>query len=440
MSNIPRNSLETLGIRIVTQALGMVTGILVARLLGPFGKGTYAYVSAVYILFWRANAGQASAVSWQYGKLKRPSGDVVGAMFRIWGYSALLVSLIVAAIALGVRGQLPLIAVAFVVPFGFFSQMAVAFQLADSKVRVLNVQNLITSVGFLFGFILAVVVFHLGITGMLVAWACSYVGSGVFAAIKLKPYAAERGVVAPGRIKEQVIFGLKASASTLVALLNFRIDIFIVMFVLGLKALGVYSIAVGGGELMWALTGTLWQSAFGRINSGSRAESANLTAKCVRHSMVLVLTICLLLYFVGPSLIVAVYGKAFAGAGPVLRVLLPGIVAYSMTPFFMTFFSQQLGKPTLPMLILGISTVICATITLATIRPLGIIAGAIGTSVSYFTVFVISVILFQRETGLSTRDMFGFKRGDITPYRSLLASLWGRASGIAAGGRAGRPR
>ena len=38
------------------------------------------------------------------------------------------------------------------------------------------------------------------------------------------------------------------------AFLNFRIDVFIIMFMLGHAALGVYSIGIGIGELLWQLS------------------------------------------------------------------------------------------------------------------------------------------------------------------------------------------
>ena len=425
MSDLPRKSVETFVFRALTQAALVVAGIITARILGPYGKGVFAYVSNVFLLLLAFNDCQSAAISWQYGRLKRPSGEVLAAMMRILAFGGISAALIVIAVSLTLQGQRPLIADAFALPFAFFSQMATAFYLADGKVRTQNIQNLIRAMSFMLGLVPALMVFRLGIPGMLAVWVLAWVGSATYAFLMLRPYAAasahDGGAV---HVKEQVVFGLKASANSLAALLNFNIDIYIVLFILGPKALGVYAVAIGAGQGMWQLTQPLAVSAYGRINSGSRVESMNLTAKCVRHSLIVVGASCVLLFFIGPSLITTLYGAPFRDAGAVLRFLLPGIVAYSMVPFFSAFFSQQLGKPLVLVRILSISTIICAAITLATIRPLGIAAGAIATSASYLTALILCVILFLGETGMSLKTLFGFTRDDIRPYRALAASFW----------------
>lgn len=414
------------------QAAIVVAGVITARSLGPYGRGIFAYVSNVFFLFITFNIGQVAAISWQYGRLKRPSGEVLAAMLRILTFGGIPAALLVAVLGLVLRGQLPLIAVACALPFAFYSQMANAFYLADGKVRTQNIQNLIRSVGFLVGLVPVLIIFHLGIPGMLVVFVISYVASAIYAAFMLRPYAtAGNPAEVRSHVKEQAVFGIKASANSLMQLLNFNVDVYIILFILGPKALGIYSIAVGAGQVMWQLTQPLALSAFGQINSASRAESVALTAKCARHSMVLVGGGCVLLFLLGPWLINVLYGAPFREASGVLRLLLPGIAAYSMVPFFSTFFSQQLGKPLVPFTILSISTAVCALITWASIHRLGITAGAIGTSTSYFVALIVSIIFFLRESGISAKLLFGFTREDVRPYVALLGSLLKRGSRVA---------
>ena len=435
MSDIARKSVETLGFKIVSQAANMVAGIMLARLLGPYGKGTFAYVGSVLSMLLAINSGQSAAVSWQYGRLKRPSADVFAAMLRVLLYAGIPLMVILVGIALLVRGQEHLIAVAVALPFAYFSQMALGFYLADGKVRVFNGQILITSAGFLCAATLSLFVFHLGLNGVLVSWVISWIAAFAYTTLMLRPYVGKAHADASAHFREQAGFGLKASANTLVAFLNYQIDIFIIRFVLGPQSLGVYSIAIGAGELMLQLSTPLRQSAFRVINSGSRAESAAMTAKCVRHALAIIAIGCIALFIAAPYLVPLVYGSAFAPAATVIRFLIPGIIAYSVMPFFAAFFTQQLGRPSLTLRVLSLSTVVCAAVTLATIKFWGITAGAIGTSISYFTAFMVSVALFQRETGMPLRVLFGYSREDVQPYRGLLNSLWERARGLARGRR-----
>jgi len=256
---------------------------------------------------------------------------------------------------------------------------------------------------------------------------CSIIVSGLYSAVMLKPYMLHEEHTANEILGEQVVFGIKASSNSLVALLNFRIDVFIILFALGAKALGIYSIAIGFGELMWQVSRPIAISAFGRVNSGSKAEAADLTAKCTRHAIGLVSAGCVILYFIAPALITLVYGKSFSGAGPALRFLLPGIVAYSLTPFFASYFSQQLGRPDLQTLILGISATVCALGTLATVRSLGIVSAALATSVPYMIALALSLTIFSKETGIPIRDTVVPRLSDLTPYAAMIGGLKRRA-------------
>jgi O-antigen/teichoic acid export membrane protein len=160
-----------------------------------------------------------------------------------------------------------------------------------------------------------------------------------------------------------------------------------------------------------------------------------MTVKCVRHTLAMVSAACLLLFIFGPMLINHIYGQAFAGAGAALRFLLPGIIAYSMVPFFNAFFTQQLGKVNVPLVISSVSAFLCAVITFATVRHWGIVGGAFATSVTYVGALVANALLFTKETRVPIKSLVTFRQEDVRPYATLLASIWNRASAFAGGKR-----
>jgi O-antigen/teichoic acid export membrane protein len=134
----------------------------------------------------------------------------------------------------------------------------------------------------------------------------------------------------------------------------------------------------------------------------------------------LVLVASIIVFFAAPPLVPLVYGAQFAQAGLVARVLLPGIIAYSMMPTLATFFSQQLGQPRLPLVFSSTSTVICAVLTIALIPRMGIVGGALATSVSYCIAFTAAVTYFVHRTRIGPRRIFALSRSDLEPYRALL--------------------
>lgn len=419
--SIATKSAENFIARIAAQACSVGGAIVIARVLGPSGKGEFSYAGTVLAMLQMANAGQAAAISWQYARQGRPAGRVLRAML----YILAVLSVTAAAVLIGVGAAVPaeraLFAVALALPFALFAQSSTGFFLADGEVRMVNVQQILISVLPVIVYIPLMLLAHAGLTVLFAIWAGGYVLGAAYSAIRLRRYANERGEgAAPGVLKEQLSYGSQVSMNSAMQFLNFRIDVFLIMFFLGQGALGVYSIGIGIGEMLWQLSRPMVTAAFGTIARGSEREAANTTAACMRHSFALVLVGAIVVFFVVPPLIPLVYGPKFAQAGLVARVLLPGIVAYSMMPTLGTFFSQQLGQPRVPLAFSTLSTVICAGTTIALLPHFGIVGGAIATSVSYLLAFCAAAVYFIRRTKIGPLRLFTLTRNDLRPYRALL--------------------
>lgn len=423
MNEFRNKSLETLAIQIGSQVFSVAGGIILARSLGTYGKGVMTYVVTVSALLVTLWAGQSNAISWQYSRLKTQSGAVAQAMLRILFFGALTIALLVLAWA-RLPDQWPLVAVAASLPFSVFSISALGFFLADKNVRVANVQTLIMQVGFNVVIAIVLLIGHRGLDAVLVSWVAVSAATAAYTGWKLRPYLRPYKLDSlSALIREQITFGIKASLGALVWLLNSRVDVFIIIYFLGLRALGIYSVGLGLAELMLQLRFALMRSAFGRICTESQAEAAALTAKCARHVFVMCLSISIVIFLIGPTLITYVFGSAFASAGPVVRVLLPGMIAYSMMPFFGTFFVQQLGKPGFSTTIGALSIAVCAAVTVATIHTLGIVAGALGTTLSYSAAFFVSAYLFSRRTNVPISKLFLLDAADWRKYHDLYGAL-----------------
>ncbi|MDQ2872336.1 MAG: hypothetical protein M3R35_04295, partial [Candidatus Eremiobacteraeota bacterium] len=94
---LSRKSLETFVLRSIGQVAMTITGIVIARALGPSGKGSYAYALTILTLLLTLSSGQSAAISRQYGRRRMPSSDVYAAMLRLMFLVAVPLSLIVAA-------------------------------------------------------------------------------------------------------------------------------------------------------------------------------------------------------------------------------------------------------------------------------------------------------------------------------------------------------
>jgi len=421
-------SLETFVLRITQQFLTIATGVIIARALGPSGKGVLTYCGLVLGLLIAISTGQSLAISWQYGRLKIASNVVYSAMLRLFCMAVIPLSLAI-VVAGVIRHDVALAAAALMFPFVYYAQTTLAFFMSDGKVRWANIQGNIATGSFLIFVIVAAYVFHAGITAMLALWILSWAVVAAWAYSMNTKYrfsAAESKIDTPPvweTARKQFGFMFKATLNQFVQVLNFQIDLLIILAFLGTSWTGIYSLAVSAGQAMWQISRPLAVSAYGRVVSSSKEESADLTAACLRHSLFVVGIACVVLFFAGPSLIVLVYGHKFAPAGPALQAILPGIVAYCAMPFLTQFFTLQIGRPTLSTIAGSISTIVCAATTALLIPRFGIVAGAIGVSVSYVAAFIFMLMLFQRETKISLFRALILTPSDLRHYVTFARTL-----------------
>ena len=424
-------SLETLVLRLTAEPLTIATGVIVARTLGPAGKGILAYTGLMLGLLIAISTGQSLAVSWQYGRLKVESAVVYRAMLRLFRLVVLPLSLVLVTIG-AFRRDGGLAAAALMFPFVYYAQTTLAFFMSDGKVRWANIQGNIAPGIFLIFVSVAAFAFHAGIGAILVLWVLAWAIVAVWAHRMNAPYRPARDAVFNARLVvetavQQWWFMVKATLNQFVQILNFQIDLLIVLAVLGPSQVGIYSLAVSTGQAMWHISRPLAVSALGRVVGSSKEESAELTAACLRHSLFLVGAACVMLFIAGPALITFVYGPKFAPAGPALRWILPGIIAYCAMPFLSQFFTLQVGRPLLSTLAGAISTVVCAATTIVLLPKFGIVAGAIGTSASYVASFIFMLALFERETKLPVSKLLVLTRADVRHYTDLVRALIGSA-------------
>jgi O-antigen/teichoic acid export membrane protein len=427
VSQIAKKSIETFLVRSFSQAAALVIGILIARLLGPAGKGIYAYAVTALGLLVTLASGQSSAIAWQLAKRKQPPRMVYGALLRTVGTFAVPISSVLIVVAVLLPVQRVLLASALALPFVIYMALANGFFLASSDVRSSNLQTLTSSLVLLVA-VPAAVLLRGNLAAILMAWVLSYVVAAAFSALRLRAYLHSRPEREPIRypFREQVFFGLKTTLNTLVEELNLRIDMFLILAMLGARALGIYSLGIGIAGLLWQLSRPVATAAFGRIGSSNEVQAAELTARCMRHSLAFVTAASVVTFIVGPRVLVLVYGTQFAAAGGVLRLLLPGVIAYCVMPLLATFYTQQLGRPAIPLALSTISTIICAAATAALIPHYGIVAGAVATSVSYIVAVAIAALLFVRRTGITATKLFFLNRDDLQQYWYLAGALFTR--------------
>jgi O-antigen/teichoic acid export membrane protein len=392
-------ALHTLG----TQALGTLAaiafGVVLARVLGPTGRGIVSYATLVLGFIAIYADGPAAAVVVQYATDKIRRSDVYAALCRATAILVLPASVVLAIVALIVPGQRPLLAVALALPFAMYGQCVKGFFLAEGRIQTANIVDASALIGnALIGS--AIVLLGGGVVGALVAWVVAYALSSFYAAAYLErapalasaTNAQSRGALARG----QLAFGTKSGFVYAAGYLNLRMGTFVIAAMLGPAALGIYAIVISVSELLWKVSNALAWSAFGRIAGDEDLAVRRLVGRLTRTILIIESVLGAVVFVTGPWLITHVYGPAFTPAGLPLRIILLGVAAYAIEPVLGYFLLVRAKRPILVFAIQGGSAMVCAAIALATIPVYGISCAAAATAMTYTAVVAVKAVLVAR--------------------------------------------
>lgn len=219
--------------------------------------------------------------------------------------------------------------------------------------------------------------------------------------------------------------------TNLVALLNYRVGLFIVERMLGLSATGVYSIAIVVAELLWFVSGSLTQAAYGRIGRPERDAAAALTLRVMQLGIAALIPTAPLLWLAAWLLVPRVLGPAYAGSLLPLALLLPGVLLFGAAGSLSAWFTNQLGRPQVPGQVAMLSLLLNAGLALLLVPRLGSAGAALAASLAYAVSVAVLAWRFAREAGLPLATLWRPSPDLHMDLRSV-ASL---ASRLGGGGR-----
>jgi O-antigen/teichoic acid export membrane protein len=384
-SPLVRRIIRTFSTQVGCQIIAILTGIVIARLIGPAGKGFTSYamtaVNLVSVFFF----GFSDAVLYQFGKQQHPARAVHAAVLRVIVVSLAILVPVFVAVAIAVPSQRPLAAAAAVLPFALYVQLSTPFLLVRDNILLTNVRALTQSLGTAVLTIPLLLLAHLGLNAVVGVWILFYVVMAAQSAWGVRPILASSPPMdeAPRELAgEQVHFGMRAAGASVAGYCNVRVNVIIVSVMLSTTALGWYTLAIASGEMLWQVSRALLWPALSRIGSDPQPQSAQLVARLTRNTFAIVGTLGVIAWAIGPWLMIHVYGEAFAPAGDALRWALPGLVTYAVEAALTQFIMLQLVRPFTLIWIQGAATALCAAVTIATIHRFGIVAAAASTSIT----------------------------------------------------------
>ncbi len=213
-----------------------------------------------------------------------------------------------------------------------------------------------------------------------------------------------------------------------------RSDVFVVNVMLGARAVGVYAIAVLFGELSWMITDPLVRAILPAQAGASESNAMRVSMKAARLNAslatVLSMGLAATLWLVIPVL----YGPRFAGAYGATVALFPGIIAVALArPLIIVL--VRVGRPLRYSLLTGAAFLLNLALNLALLPAIGIVGASLASSVAYTGLAFALVRWAARVADMPMWTAITPTAEDLGTVRRLPAMLRGRVR--ARGGRSG---
>ncbi len=240
-------------------------------------------------------------------------------------------------------------------------------------------------------------------------------------------------------LAEELRFGTRALPGSVAERLQFRADSFLINIIIGVRETGIYSVTSGLAETLWYVPNALGTVMFSRAVDPN-ADAGRIASVLTRTTLAVAFATAVPVFIFGPRLVRFVYGTQFADAGVALRLILPGIVAYSVVAVLSRYITGR-GKPGTGTLILIGGLVVNIAINLVLIPRYGIDGAATASSISYLVTAVLSLVIFHRMSGRGWVETLVLRRSDVVALMGALrageARLRGRRRGPLVGLRGG---
>lgn len=396
---------STFAAQAVALALLVAQDAVVARWLGPDGKGTLAVALLVPVVL-NALLNPALAVSYVYFTANRriTAGELAG--------QAVVLSATAGAVAYAVVGLatatgltdtvVPDVPTGFLLAVTAGVPLLVAFEQlhgivrGQQRIHAVNLVQVAQRTTTLVLTALALVALSFGVGGAIAAW----LGGFAVAVAALAVLLGRRGIsfrpsLRARTLKQVLGYGMRAHAANLAQFFNYRLDLFFVNAIAGAGTAGIYTVSVVLAELVWFLPNAAAFVILPRAAGSSRAEMNRFTPRVFRWALALSVAGGLLLAAIGQPLIRLVFSGDFADAYTPLLWLMPGTVLLGGAKVLTSDLAGR-GYPHYNAVTAATALALTVALDLVLIPDHGATGAAAASTVAYSAVFVLALAFYAR--------------------------------------------
>jgi O-antigen/teichoic acid export membrane protein len=397
-SELLKNIIFTFSNRILVLFIGLVTSILIARSLGPEGRGLYAISAMIVALSVQFGNLGLHSINVHFGAKNKSNFPFLFGNSLLFGFffgsiiSVSLYFLILSKVLNYQFSNFSLIITLLTIPFGILYLLLSNLLLGINKIRASNHIELGAKIIFTLLILLSFIFVQITADGTIFSFFLSTVISVLWLIYELLKIDVIKFSIS--FFSQHFLYAVKSYFSALFSFLQQKITFYFLSQNAILLEIGNYSVANSLFDMLLILPFTVGTILFPKLSSlNSNISKIDLTRKFVFRLSFIMILVCLLIYFTDSLIIQLLYGNKFISVARILNHLLPGAILLTITSLFMNYFAS-IGNPKIVLIAPVISVFIVVILSYYNRFQLDGILCANINLVGYFSTLLTIILYF----------------------------------------------
>lgn len=433
--------------RMAQYGLAFLSGVIVARALGPSGRAAYALPLAFTATIWVVIHLSLEAAAQRLLGRKQVT---LQEMTRFLSAATLVLSGVGVPLAVGlglaVRGDLlagatptGIVIAALTIPFALVGQMAAALLF---RLGALRTYGWVVALSGALQLCLVVVLrltYRLDPTIALLTTLIVMAATGIALTVALAHHVG-LGSLRPRTstrvAREAIGAGLKLHMSSIALYLNLQVDLLFVSAMTDARNAGLYSLAAMLASTVFLATSTIGLSALQTQTDAKESLAVAYTIEFTRQSFGISLIVAAAAALVGYPLVAVVYGDEWVASVPSFMILTVAAVGLGIEAPTRNLLIR-IGNPGTISMAAAAALAVNIVVNFTLIPVIGIMGAALASVLSYWTAALLTVWLVRKVAGVPMRRILAWP--DLGEAVNQLAGIFRRTSTVAGAERVEPP-
>jgi O-antigen/teichoic acid export membrane protein len=392
--------------------LSAVAGLLIARLLGPEGRGQYAGVVAWFgVALVAGELGQPASVCYHVASDPEHGRDYVTTSRALMLGSGVITAIIGWFVAPYLARNVAALTAAYRLMFltciASYVGASFVFALQARAITLWNITRLLQPALYLASIILLALTERLTVLNAVIALATTVLVQTATAWLLCGRVDLLSGSLNTQLARPLLRYGGSQIAASAPTVLNARLDQVILASYAPYRILGLYAVAVSIMSLALPLITAIGDVIFPRIARLGSSATRALQRRALRVSLLAGATMMLVTALTVPFLLPHLLGHAYDAAVPLVWVLCGGGI-FLASGQVMGDLLRGRGQPLAVAVGQGIGIVLTVTLLVALLPIWGAMGAAVASTVAYIATFIALRILLERPSRAARQPALAF--------------------------------